>query len=88
MSRKNRKPYRLPPTNSNPMPLQGPNIESFTVGSWCPTPDGTGPATAVAISIKIAGLGDIVMRIKSPMEVDRIIQMLLRHKRDVWPDAP
>lgn len=81
------KPHKLPPAERDPIPLTGPNIESFTVGSWCPTPDGTGKPTAVAISIKIAGLGDIVMRIKSPQEVDRIVQMLLRHKRDVWPDS-
>jgi hypothetical protein len=65
----------------------GPNIESFTVGSWCPTSDGTGKPTAVAISMEVSGLGDLVMRIKSPQELDRIVQMLLRHKRDVWPEA-
>lgn len=77
----------MPPSTSNPHPLVGPEIESFTVGSWCPTPDGSGKPEAVAISIMVKGLGDVVMRIKSPMEVDRIIQMLLRHKRDVWPEA-
>lgn len=75
----------MPPPESNPTPLIGPNVESFTVGSWCPTPDGTGKPTAVAISI--AGLGDVVIRIKSPMGLDRIVQMLLRHKRDVWPES-
>jgi len=84
---KSRKPYKMPPPESNPSLLMGPNIESFTVGSWCPTPDGTGKPEAVAISIKASGLGDIVMRIKSPMELDRIVQMLLRHKRDVWPES-
>jgi len=80
---------RLPPSTRGGTPLYGPDIESFTVGSWCPTPDGTGPATAVAISIRPAShQHDIVMRLKSPAAVDRMIQMLLRHKRDVWPDAP
>lgn len=77
----------MPPMESDPHPLMGPNIEAFSVGSWCPTPDGSGKPTAVVISIKVAGFGDIVMRIKSPMELDRIVQMLLRHKRDVWGDA-
>ena len=77
----------MPPPESNPRALMGPQVEAFTVGSWCPSSDGTGKPTAVAISIQVAGLGDIVMRIKSPMEVDRIVQMLLRHKRDVWPEA-
>lgn len=81
------RPYKMPPTESNPVPLMGPNIESFTVGSWCESSDGTGKPVAVAISIKVPDLGDIVMRIKSPMELDRIVQMLLRHKRDVWPES-
>ena len=79
--------HKMPPAENNPRPLLGPQIESFTVGSWCPTPDGSGKPTAVAISLEISGFGDLVMRIKSPQEVDRIIQMLLRHKRDVWPDS-
>jgi len=81
------RPYRMPPPNAHPAPLIGPKIESFTVGSWCPTQDGNGPATAVAMTLKVSGLGDLVMRIKSPMELDRIVQMLLRHKRDFWPDS-
>lgn len=67
--------------------LVGPQVESFTVGSWCRSSDGSDKAEAVAISIEVRGLGDIVMRIKSPEEVDRIVQMLLRHKRDVWPES-
>lgn len=84
------KPYKMPPPEGPSGPLTGPYIESFTVGSWCPTLDGSGPATAVAISAHTKLFGapmDIVLRIKSPMELDRIVQMLLRHKRDVWPDA-
>jgi hypothetical protein len=85
---KNKRPYKMPPPSPfDGKGLVGPQIESFTVGSWCPTQDGTGPATAVAITLEVAGLGDLVMRIKSPMELDRIVQMLLRHKRDVWPEA-
>ena len=85
------KPYKMPPPEGPSGPLIGPNIESFTVGEWCSSPDGTGPATAVAISARttVAGLPmDIVIRIKSPQELDRTVQMLLRHKRGVWPDAP
>jgi hypothetical protein len=84
---KNKRPYKLPPPSRDPAPLMGPQIESFTVGSWCRSPDGSGPAEAVAISVKVSGLGDLIIRIKSPMEVDRIVQMLLRHKQDVWPES-
>lgn len=62
-------------------------MTTFTVGSWCPTVDGSGPATAVAIVIETVSAGHLVLRIKSPERVDELIQMLLRHKRDVWPDA-
>ena len=77
---------RLPPMQALGHGLIGPRVHSFTVGSWCPTQDGTGPAVAVAVSIE-ANLGDIVLRLKSPEAVDDMIQMLLRHKRDVWPNA-
>jgi hypothetical protein len=81
------RPHRMPSPESNPVPLIGPQIESFTVGSWCPSSDGSGKPEAVAISVYIAGLGDIVIRIKTPQELDRVVQMLLRHKRDVWPES-
>lgn len=79
---------RLPRPNRDKQALFGPNVKSFTVGSWCPTPDGSGPATAVGISIETERHGDLVLRLKSPHAVDRLIQLLLRHKRDVWPEAP
>jgi hypothetical protein len=86
----------MPPPEAAARPLIGPNVNSFTVGSWCPTPDGTGKPEAVAVSIEIDMIDmngnpnpvDIVLRIKSPMELDRFVQMLLRHKREVWPEAP
>lgn len=84
------KPYKLPPPENDPRPLIGPNVRSFSVGSWCPTQDGSGKPECVAISVEVDLAGkpvDLVIRIKSPMELDRIVQMLLRHKRDVWPDA-
>lgn len=83
-------PRRLPPSERLGTPLVGPNVESYTVGSWCPTPDGTGRPVAVALSlqVRLAGeLVDLVVRLKSPERVDQMIQALLRHKRDVWPDA-
>lgn len=85
-------PGSLPPPDRRPHGLTGLSIESYTVGSWCPTSDGTGPATAVALSLKVVGLTSVpcnlVMRLKSPQAVDTMIQSLLRHKRDVWPEAP
>jgi len=87
-----KRPYKLPPPEGPSGEIFGPPIESFSVGSWCPTPDGRGKPTAVCISVKAKLYRelpsmDIVIRIKSPMELDRVVQMLLRHKRDVWPEA-
>lgn len=85
---------RLPPMNDKPSgALFGPTVTGYTVASWCPTPDATGPATAVAIvmNTRLPVLDvdcDIVLRLKSPQRVDEMIQSLLRHKRDVWPDSP
>ncbi len=78
---------RLPPAERNPRSMIGPHVTGYTVGSWCPTQDGSGPAMAVSISLEIPPLGDIVLRLKSPSAVDMMIQALLRHKRDVWPEA-
>ena len=66
-------------------PLIGPKLEGYTIGSWCPTPDGTGQPTAVALSLQIQGFGDIVLRLKSPERVDKMVQQLLQYKQEVWP---
>ena len=81
------KSRRLPPSERIGKPMFGRTVKSFTVGSWCPTMDGSGPAEAVALSIELETGEQLVMRVKTPERVDEIIQMLLRHKRDVWPDA-
>lgn len=79
---------RLPPSTRGGDELRGRTVKSVTVGSWCPTPDSSGPALAVALAIKLETNEDLVFRMKTPRAVDEIIQLLLRHKRDVWPDAP
>jgi hypothetical protein len=66
-------------------PLLGPTVESFSVGAWCPTPDGSGKPTAVAFTLSVSGLGDLVMRLKSPERVDEIVRLLLQYKQEVWP---
>lgn len=78
---------RLPPMTPHERGLAGVTVESITVGSWVPNQDGTGKPVAVAMAITTNRYGDLVFRMKTPQAVDDIIQMLLRHKRDVWPDA-
>ena len=87
MTRKKR--GRLGPMRHMARPIVGPLTEGFTVGSWCPTPDGSGPVEAVGVSFHLDDdLGEATLRLKSPSAVDAMIQALLRHKRDVWPEVP
>lgn len=67
--------------------LIGPQIEGITVGSWCPSQDGSGPPTAVAMTLQVKGFGDLVVRLKSPERVDEIIGLLEQYKKEVWPDS-
>lgn len=66
-------------------PLKGPQLEGYSVGAWCPSLDGTGKPTAVAITLQVKGLGDLVMRLKSPERVDEMVRLLQQYKREVWP---
>jgi hypothetical protein len=60
-------------------------VEEYHVGSWCPTDDGSGPATQVHFSMNTAH-GPIVMRFKRYEDLDQFISILVRHRRDVWGD--
>jgi hypothetical protein len=79
---------RLPPMQSARGPMSGRDVDHLAVGSWTPTPDGSGKPVYVALSIELATGESLVCRLKTPALVDDLIQALLRHKRDVWPDAP
>lgn len=69
---------------TGPRSLVGATIEEYTVGSWCPTPDGTGPATAVCIELRVDGLPPLIMRLKTPAAVNKMIAALEKHRDDVW----
>lgn len=68
-------------------PLVGPRLEGYSIGSWCPSLDGTGKPTAVALTLQVSGLGDLVLRLKSPRAVDEMIQLLQQYKAEVWSDV-
>jgi len=65
----------------------GITVTAIYVGSWCPTPDGSGPAEAVMLQI-MTNQKDLsfCLRLKEPAAVDEIIGMLRTHQRHVWPD--
>lgn len=64
---------KIPPAN---LELLGPMVDGFTIAQWCPTLDGSGPSTAVAIIFNIRELGDVVLRLKSRRAVDDTIEAL------------
>jgi hypothetical protein len=65
----------------------GITVTEYIVGSWCPTPDGSGPAEAVALQL-MTDRKDVsfFMRLKTPAAVDELCAALQRHKHDVWPE--
>ncbi len=86
---------KLPPANRVPQPLSDRDfvpVLEYQVGSWCPTPDGSGPATAVALRLHgpVLNGGEaqtvtMHLRLKSARAVDELIAALERHRNDVWP---
>lgn len=80
----------LPPANRIPEPLGDRGIRrivEYGVGSWCPTPDGSGPATAVVFHFKQADGTEFGLRLKSAERVNELIALLERHRDDVWPGS-
>lgn len=76
----------LPEMSSGGVPLSGLTVSEYSVGSWCPTTDGSGPAEAVALQFVTKNPAiSIFLRLKSPAAVDELISALQRHKEDVWP---
>lgn len=86
--KRDRNPH-LPPGSRVPYNLAGIEtleIEEYHVGSWCPLPDGQGPATQVHVMLKLRGIHTpLVLRLKSARAADELIGILERHRFDVWP---
>lgn len=87
--------HPIPPMESAPGPVGDVPLisEGYSVLEWHPTPDGSGPATAVIFAHHCALLGDpplkidVLTRLKSPGELDRLIAVLERHRLSVWPEV-
>ena len=68
--------------------LHGPQVLGVRIGEWCATQDGSGPASAVALTVTIAsedGPIDLVCRIKSRRGVENVIKALNASADAVWP---
>lgn len=58
--------------------------EQFDVGSWCPTADGTGPATQVHLRFGSPPGNVMLIRFKGPGSLDALINALIEHREDVF----
>jgi hypothetical protein len=89
MKENKRKRVELPTMEDRPRPASegGPfvGIEGYTVAEWHPTPDGSGPPTALCIILDLGSV-QAVWRFKSSNAVDTLIAALERHRDNVWPD--
>lgn len=63
------------------------NAPGCDVASWCPTPDGTGPATQVHL-VCSADQARFVVRLKSGKVCDSLIEALQKHRADVFGPPP
>lgn len=80
---------KKPPSSRIPSNLAGQaffEILQMKIGSWCPLPNGKGPATQVHIQIHVDGVRyPLLVRFKTPDALDRFIDTLKHHRYDVWP---
>jgi hypothetical protein len=58
--------------------------EEVHVYSWCPTPDGTGPATQVHLHFGKAPGPIFVIRFKGSGTIGHLIDALTEHRDNVW----
>ena len=89
-----RKSHPLPPEsfigrNMDAIPLLLP-VGGYCVAEWTPERDGKGTPTMVWLCLELAGRADgaeVVLRIKSRLEMNRLIKALERHRDGVWPET-
>lgn len=69
-------------------------IESYSICQWCPTPDGSGKPEAVVVTFEARGLAltingssasGIGLRLKSRHAINTFIEILERHRDEVFP---
>lgn len=63
-------------------------VAGYSVAEWYRLPNGQGKPEAVCVRLMLADALDgaeVVMRIKSREEFNRLIEVLERHRDNVWP---
>ncbi len=65
------------------------DVKSLEVASWSPGEAGAGvPPTQVHILLEVPGLDEpLVLRLKSRRVADEIINALIDHRDEVWPEG-
>lgn len=86
-----RKSHPIPPATFSGRNLSDMQLilsNGYDVTEWTPQKNGEGQPEAVCLVLHFGGPLDgagIVMRIKSRLECNRLIQILERHRDGVWP---
>ncbi len=63
-------------------------LECITIAEWCPNLDRKNP-TEVHMVIEIKGSDfSMAIRFRGTDMLDRILNELIKYRRNVWPDAP
>jgi hypothetical protein len=61
------------------------NPEGFSAYSWTPAPVGDTASRSTQVHLHgIASFGRVAWRFKSPRMLDELIDMLVKHREDVW----
>lgn len=60
--------------------------DGYRIASWCPTPDASGPPTAVIFLLPVEGI-ELGLRLKSRRAVNELILALQKHRDDVFPES-
>lgn len=76
---------KYPPMGDGEMLVDPIHIVDYSIGTWS---KGLGDQpSAVGVKFELDTGQSLLMKLNTPLAVDELIQMLLRHKRDAWPDA-
>ena len=75
------------PKNFEDKPMYPLPIECVTIAEWCPNPNRENP-TQVHLIIEIEEADfSMALRFKGTASLDKIIEALLKSRRNVWPEA-
>lgn len=65
------------------------DVEDIEIGQWCRDSLAELPPEQVHLTMNVRGIkAPLVVRFKGPDTLGALIEQLIQHRREVWPDAP